>query len=111
MIPTISFGELVTKYGSINFGDWLDTRKNSSATTLRYEDRVMGFINGYNYARVWYSVKIKDLGGGYKQEDVWRYSNNITPSQVFYYLDKECAANPLKGTTVILYDFLRKKRG
>ena len=47
MIPTISFGELVTKYGSINCGDWLDTRKNSSATTLRYEDRVMGFINGY----------------------------------------------------------------
>ena len=111
MIPTLSFGEEQVVYGTIDCGEWLDKRANRTVQTDYYEGIVMGHINGYNDARSVNNFKNKNVSGTYKQRDVWSYPSKITPSQVYYYLDKECAANPLEVVNTILYDFIRKERG
>ena len=113
MIPTLSFGmeQRQVVFGIIDCGEWLDKRENRTHITFYYEGHVMGYINGYNAARSLNIFKNKNVSGAYKQRDVWSYPSSITPSQVYYYLDKECAANPLEFVNIILYDFLRKERG
>ena len=76
ILPTLS-SALVSAYSDVNCGKWLDARKGNLAST--YEQRAVGFFDGL--------VKARDF-------DAWEKPTAITPSQLFYFIDNECRANP-----------------
>jgi len=86
MIPTLSIAAVSLK-GGIDCGIWLDARSNKNAQAL--ENSVQGFANGYAAG---------------SEFDIWMKPTEISPSQLFYLVDRDCRNEPSNNVWKTLYN-------
>jgi hypothetical protein len=80
--------------GTLNCALWASAREAKASVSL--EHYLLGFINGLA------------LG---EAKDFWRYPNSIEPEQVYYWMDKYCANNPLQDVIGGSYALFQERFG